>query len=142
MSATAHILLVGNDGRLLNERAQLLSNFWEIAAISTFDESHKPPAKTDLLLLCHTVTDAQRISWIESSRAAFPTRPIVSLEFVDPADAGRRNGVDATVDHNRGPAALVSTIYELLNERGLGSKHWTSGGHTLLAEDGTPAVVA
>ncbi len=142
MSDPAHILLVGNEGRLLNERAELLSNFWEIAAISGFDEGGLSLDQADLLVLCHTLTEAQRAAWIANTRAAHPTRPIVSLEFVDPADVGRRNGAEATVDHNRGPAALVSTIYELLNERGLGSKHWTAGGHTLLAADGTPEVVA
>jgi len=141
MNDPAHILLVGNDGRLLNERAGLLSNFWEIAAISSFDAGEPALGNADLLVLCHTVTEAQRLAWIASSRASLATRPIVSIEFVDPADAGRRSGADATVDHNRGPAALVSTIYELLNERGLGSKQWTAGGSTLLAADGTLAVV-
>jgi hypothetical protein len=141
MTAVAHILLVGNDGRLLNERAELMSNFWEIAAISSFDEGEASLGKADLLLLCHTLTEAQRLAWIANSRASLPVRPIVSLEFADPVDVGRRNGTDATVDHNRGPAVLVSTIYELLNERGLGSKQWVAGGHTLLSEDGTPAVV-
>ncbi len=138
MKTAAHILLVGNDGRLLNERAELLSNFWKIAAISSFDESAPLLDAADLLVLCHTVTEAQRSAWIASSRATVAARPIVSLEFVDPVDVGRRSGTDATVDHNRGPAALVSTIYELLNERGLGSKPWAAGGHTLLAADGTP----
>jgi hypothetical protein len=142
MRNAAHILLVGNDGRLLNERAELLSNFWEIAAISSFDEGEHSLLKADLLVLCHTVTEAQRLAWIASSRLALPTRPIVSLEFVDPSDAGRRIGSDATVDHNRGPAALVSIIYELLNERGLGSKQWTAGGQTLLGADGLPEVIA
>jgi hypothetical protein len=141
MSGTAHILLVGNDGRLLNERAELLSSFWEISAISSFDESQSALGGADLLLLCHTVTEAQRLDWIACSRASLATRPIVSLEFVDPAETGRRSGADATVDHNRGPAALVSTIYELLNERGLGSKRWTAGGQTLLAADGLPKAV-
>jgi hypothetical protein len=142
MSDAAHILLVGNDGRLLNERAQLLSNFWEISAISSFDEGATALGEADLVVLCHTVTDEQRISWIEYARGAMPARPIVSLEFVEAVGAGRRNGTDATVDHGRGPAALVSTIYELLNERGLGSKHWTAGGQTLLGADGLPEVVA
>ena len=142
MADAAHILLVGNDGRLLNERAVLLSSFWEISAISSFDESEVSLGQADLLVLCHTVTEVQRSTWIASSRATVPARPIVSLEFVDPIDVGRRSGTDATVDHNRGPAALVSTIYELLNERGLSSKPWSAGGHTLLGADGMPEIVA
>jgi hypothetical protein len=142
MNRPAQILLVGNDGRLLNERAALLASFWEVEAISSFDEGGPALQKADLLVLCHTVTEAQRLAWIASSRVSLPTRPIVSLEFVDSAETGRRNGADATVDHNRGPAALVSTIYELLNERGLHSRQWTAGGHTLLAADGTPLAVA
>jgi hypothetical protein len=142
MSGAAHILLVGNDGRLLNERAALLSNFWEIAAISSFDEGENSLGRADLLVLCHTVTDAQRINWITSSRTSASTRPIVSLELDNTAGVGRRSGTDATVDHNRGPAALVSTLYELLNERGLGSKPWTPGGQTLLGADGLPEAGA
>lgn len=140
MSHAAHILLVGNDGRLLNERAALLSNFWTVSAISSFDDGLEPLRSAHLLILCHTISEDQRIAWIASSRLDAPGRPIVSLEFVDPASALHRSGTDATVDHNRGPAALVSTIYELLNERGLPSRHWTAGGHTLLAADGTPEM--
>ena len=135
MDIAAHILLVGNDGRLLNERAELLSNFWAVSAISTFDRAIEAVQSADLLVLCHTVTDEQRLLWIADSRETQPSRPIVSLEF---ADVTRRNGVDAVVDHKRGPAALVSTVYELLVERGLKSKHWVAGGHTLLAPDGSP----
>ena len=141
MADAAQILLVGNDGRLLNERAELLSNFWQISAISSFDESEPRLSQAQLVVLCHTVTEPQREAWIASSRATQAARPIVSLEFADPLDTGRRSGTDATVDHNRGPAALVSTIYELLNERGLGSKPWSAGGQTLLSADGMPEVV-
>jgi len=138
MRGAAHILLVGNDGRLLNERAALLSNFWEIAAISSFDEGENSLGRADLLVLCHTVTDTQRTTWITSSRTSIPTRPIVSLELDNTTGVGRRSGTDATVNHNRGPAALVSTIYELLNERGLGSRPWAASGQTLLGADGLP----
>lgn len=141
MKAPANIVLVGNDGRLLNERAELLSNFWSVTAISSFDDGDLFLRDADILVLCHTVTEAQRLAWIAHSRATAPIRPIVSLEFVDPVDVGRRSGTDATVDHNRGPAALVSTIYELLNERGLGSRPWIAGGQTLLGADGLPEVV-
>ncbi len=140
MSDPAHLLLVGNDGRLLNERAVLLLNFWQVSAISSFDASEPSLHKADLLVLCHTLTEPQRQTWIAGSRGSLPVRPIVSLEFADPVDTGRRTGSDATVDHARGPAALVSTIYELLNERGKPSKHWISGGQTLLGEDGLPAT--
>lgn len=142
MSDVAQILLAGNDGRLLNERADVLSHFWEIEAISSFDEATPALDAANLLVLCHTVTEAQRVQWIRRSRAEMATRAIVSIEFVDPANTVRRSGADAMVDHNRGPAELVCAIYELLNERGLESKHWTAGGQTLLGADGLPEVVA
>ena len=126
----------------MNERAQLLTNFWEISAISGFDEGEFFLGKADLLVLCHTVTEAQRLTWISRSRVALAIRPIVSLELTGPVEVRRRNGTDATVAHNRGPAALVSTIYELLNERGLASKQWAAGGQTLLGADGLPEIVA
>jgi hypothetical protein len=138
MSSPAHILLVGNEGRLLNERAVLLANFWTIAAISSFDEAGDALHTASLVVLCHTLTEAQRVAWVERARAAALARPILSLEFTDPADVGRRNGTDATVEHRLGPAALVSAIYELLTERGIASRQWTSGGHTLLGADGQP----
>jgi hypothetical protein len=141
MTSPAHILLVGNDGRLLNERATLLANFWTVTAISSFDDAGHALAAAGLVVLCHTLTDAQRLAWIDRARTPAPTRPIVSLEFVDPAGTGRRNGADARVEHRLGPAALVATIYELLTERGLGSREWTGGGHTLLGADGMPEAV-
>lgn len=140
MSDAAQVLLVGNDGRLLNERSELLSHFWRIAAISSFDDDGASLLHADLLVLCHTLTEAQRLTWISTSRTRVPTLPIVSLEFVDPADVGRRVGTDAMVDHNRGPATLISTIHELLIERGLTSKPWNAGGQTLLGADGTPEI--
>jgi hypothetical protein len=150
MSEVAHILLVGNDGRLLNERAELLSHFWLVTAISAFDEGVAFLQRADMLMLCHTVNEDQRTAWIAHSRAASPSRAIISLEFVDAAGAepgkglartGFRTGADAVVDHHRGPAALVSAIYELLNERGLDSKPWTATVHTLLGPDGLPETL-
>jgi hypothetical protein len=150
MNEVAHILLVGNDGRLLNERAELLSHFWTVAAISTFDEDLTSLQLFDMVVLCHTVNEAQRAAWVAQSRATMPARAIVSLEFADAtapesgegvARIGFRTGADAVVDHHRGPAALVSTIYELLTERGLDSKPWTAGGHTLLGRDGLPETL-
>jgi hypothetical protein len=147
MSKAAHILLVGNDGRLLNERAELLAHFWSVTAISTFDERQPFLQLSDLVVLCHTVDEAQRTAWVAQSRSAMPARAIISLELVEAAalePSGAlmrtvfRSGTDAVVDHHRGPAALVSTIYELLNERGLESKPWTAGGQTLLGRDGLP----
>jgi len=147
MSEVAHILLVGNDGRLLNERTELLSHFWTVAAISTFDEDLTSLQSSDMVVLCHTVNEEQRAAWVAQSRATMPARAIVHLQLADAcapesaegvARTGFRAGADAVVEHHRGPAALVSAIYELLNERGLESKSWTAGGHTLLGRDGLP----
>jgi hypothetical protein len=137
MSHAAHILLVGSDGRLLNERAALLEHFWTVSAISTFDEAVAGLRTAELLVLCHSVTEEQRAVWIEASRAAAPQRPVISLET---GETARRAGVDAVVDHGRGPAALVSTIYELMTERGLKSRQWAAGAQTLLSPDGLPEI--
>ena len=41
-------------------------------------------------------------------------------------ESGPHAGADATVDVAHGPGALVSAIYALLTERGLGSRVWPS----------------
>ena len=43
-------------------------------------------------------------------------------------DAGPHASADATVDETHGPGKLVSTIYELLTERGLPSRKWPENG--------------
>jgi DNA-binding NtrC family response regulator len=137
MNQAAHILLVENDGRLLNERAELLGNFWTMAAVSAFDEAGEQLRAAEMLVLGQTMTEEQRLMWIAASRESAPARPVISVEH---GPAARRTGVDAVVDYRQGPAALVSTIYELLNERGLKSKQWAGGGHTLLSPDGLPEI--
>lgn len=144
MKDAAHILLVGNDGRLLQERTELLAHFWSIAAMSTFDEGPVHLRLADLLVLCHSVAPEQQAAWIASSRADRPGRPIVSIAFASASGPGEAPGhgrsTDAVVGHDRGPAALVSAIYELLTERGLLSKPWASGRQTLLNADGLPVA--
>ncbi len=129
MLAPAHVLLVGNDRKILSIRADVLLNFWSIAATTTLANSDLHRA-ADLVVLCHTLSEDQRHHWITILRAASPNRLIVSLDF---QDLGPRNGIDATIDLHRGPAALVSVIYQLLTERGLPSRLWPATGHTIFA---------
>jgi hypothetical protein len=54
--------------------------------------------------------------------------PHILLVRVNGFDSGPHAGADATVDDLHGPGALVSTIYELLTERGLASRAWPIPG--------------
>ena len=127
MRKPAHILIIGNDPRLLAARAQVLLNFWTVSAITPFDDS-TDLRTVDLLVLCHTLEEWQRQHWIAAFRLHHPIGLVVSLDFLDGIPRG---GTDARVDHSNGPGALVSVIYELLTERGLPSKAWLAGGRTL-----------
>lgn len=130
MSAPARILLLGKDQALLNLRASVLIHFWYIATRATlrFDITD---SAADLIVLCYTIPEQQRRSWIASVRTAIPNLLVITL---DDFDSGPREGTDLTVNRNHGPAALVSAIYELLHERGLESKPWLTPDQQLLLD--------
>jgi hypothetical protein len=120
MNMPARILLVGNDQILLETRASILRHFWTMAT-TTPPHAVVATESVDMVVLCQTLPEEQRQIWTANLRIASPTLLAVALTRFD---AGPRNGYDACVNVDRGPAALVASIYELLTERGLESKLW------------------
>ena len=120
MNIPARILIVGNDQNLLETRASILKHFWSISTTAPPYTAISPGA-VDIVVLCNTLPEEERQIWISNLRSASPDLLAVAL---NPFDSGPRNGCDASVNLDRGPAALVATVYELLTERGLDNKLW------------------
>ncbi len=144
MTTLARVLLIGNDDALLQSRAAVLTHFWAIATAQVFpvdghivSHGDVPLLKSDLVVLCHTIPDALRQGWIDAIRSSLPALLIVKMNGFD---AGPHGGADATVATGNGPGALVSTIYGLLTERGLGSREWPDREAQLLASVDGPVV--
>jgi hypothetical protein len=123
------VLLLGRDQANLEMMAVVLRHFWAVdqALLSASDRLGDPTLdaleNADLAVLCDSIEEPRRQRFVEALRAHWPTLLIVKLNGYD---SGPHAGADATVDTVHGPAALVSTLYELLTERGLPSKEWTT----------------
>ena len=125
MPTPARVLLIGNEREHLESRAAVLHHFWEID-IAALNQSDVPVFSADLVVVCHTLPEAERQHWVMRVRQHVPTMLIVRMNGFD---SGPHAGADATVDVRHGPGALVSTIYELLTERGLASLDWPTSPH-------------
>ena len=104
----------------LETKAKVLRNFWETSTVA-LDLGALPSLDTDLVVVSHSLGEVERQGWVERLRQDVPTMLIVKM---NDHDLGPHAQADATVDEMHGPGALVSTIYGLLTERGLGSRPW------------------
>ena len=120
MTTSARVLLIGNERRHLETRADVLRHFWDID-LATPHESDVLVFSADVVVVCHTLPVMERQQWVQRVRHQVPTMLIVRMNGFD---SGPHAGADATVNVQNGPGALVSTIYELLTERGLPSREW------------------
>jgi hypothetical protein len=120
MDAPAKVMIIGNSLPYLESRAKVLRNFWMVEMVA-LDLGQVPNFKADLLVVSASVPEPERQRLVEMARAQTPLTLIVRT---DGYDSGPLSSADATVDEERGPGALVSTIYELLTERGLPSRGW------------------
>ena len=120
MSTPARVLLIGYERSQLEVKASILHHFWTITLASP-DQSDVPIFSADLVVVCHTLPEAERQHWVAKVRHQIPSMLIVRMNGFD---SGPHAGADATVNIHNGPGALVSTIYELLTERGLISRDW------------------
>ena len=111
----------------LQTRVLVLENFWRIG-IAVVDLSHEVELEADLFVVCDTLEETERQGWVERVRQQMPTALVVKMNG---RPAGPHAGADATVDDDEGPGALVSTIYELLTERGLESRGWPLVGEAV-----------
>ena len=124
MDTAARVLLIGNADAHLDARAAVLRSFWQVATVSV-DTGESPFLDTDLVVVCETLPEPERQQWVERVRLESSAMLVVKLNGYD---AGPHASADATVDVERGPGALVATIYELLTERGLESRGWPFAG--------------
>ncbi len=120
MTTPAKVLLIGNEKAHLEARAKVLQHFW-VVATAALDQSELPILEADLVILCHTIPEPERQEWVNRIRHTSPNMLIIKMNGYD---SGPHAGADATVDVRNGPGALVSTIYELITERGLPSRAW------------------
>ena len=120
MAEPARVSLIGNSQSHLDVRAAVLQHFWKVETIA-LDLGEAPDFNTELVVVCASIGKPEQQRWVDRARQAAPMLLIVRC---DGFDSGPLAGADATVDDEHGPGALVSTIYELLTERGLESRDW------------------
>ncbi len=113
-------MLIGLDEANLEMIAVVLRHFWGVEK-ALLDHPARPVLNAELAVVCDSIEEPRRQHWVETLRAEWPALLIVKLNGYD---SGPHAGADATVDTIHGPGALVSTIYELLTERGLASRAW------------------
>ncbi len=120
MSSPAKIALIGNSQAYLDVRAAVLQHFWLVETIA-LDLGEMPAFTSDLMVVCDNIAEPEKQGWVDRARQAMPQALIVRM---DGFNSGPLAGADASVEDDHGPGALVSTIYELLTERGLESREW------------------
>jgi hypothetical protein len=120
MVVAAKVTLIGNNQAYLDVRGAVLVHFWQVATFA-LDQGAEPDLSNDLAVICASLTSDAQQGWVDRIRLEKPQMLIVRMNGFD---SGPLNGADATVDDDHGPGALVSTIYELLTERGLESRDW------------------
>ena len=119
----ARVTIIGNGQAHLETRAEVLRYFWVVTTVA-LDEGATPSMETELVVVCQSLPERERQDWVERVRSEAPGMLLVKMNGYD---SGPHACADATVDEAHGPGALVSTIYELLTERGLRSRLWADG---------------
>ena len=127
MLMPARVLLIGSDPSHLGARAAVLDHFWEIRT-SAQDPSAAIQHGADLVVVLETIPEDARQSLVEQIKQQDASVLVVKLNGFD---SGPFAGADAIVDAQHGPGALVSAVYELLTERGLGSRAWPIAGEAI-----------
>ena len=120
MATSAKVLLIGYVQADLDAQRAVLKHFWTIETALT-DGRTVPELQADLVVVCESLPNEERQRLVELVREQAPLMLVVKINGYD---SGPHAGADATVSWTRGPGALVSTIYELLTERGLNSRGW------------------
>jgi len=120
MAVPAQVTLIGKSQAYLDARAAVLQHFWLVETVA-LDEGKVPEFTPELIVICASIEGTEQQEWVNRARREMPQVPIVRMNGFD---SGPLMGADATVNDEHGPGALVSTIYELLTERGLESRNW------------------
>ena len=109
------ILLVGKDEVLLATRAMILRRRWSTSVASPKSAIEKLKAQRPrLLILCHTLSDAETDSLVKVCAAQVPA--VRTVELIKRFTPGDHLETDATVEVYKGPALLLETVENLLAE--------------------------
>lgn len=111
---------MGRDLGPLERMARVLRHCW-VVQTGLVEVGETPALDADVVVLCDSFTEAERQGWVDLVKGQAPGMLIVKMNGYN---SGPHAGADATVDEDQGPAALISTVYELLCERGVGSRGW------------------
>lgn len=120
MTTPARVLIIGKEPVDLEARASILRHFWSVSTVA-FDLVDRTEPNADIVVICETLSEAERQECVDRVRDVAPKMLVVK---VNGYDSGPFGGADATVDEQHGPGALVSTVYELLTERGIRGRAW------------------
>ena len=120
METSARVLLIGDDREHLEAKASVLRHFWPVR-LSGPEPELLVQVAAEVAVVAGTLSERERQECVDRLREQGPGLLIVKMNGYD---SGPYAGADATVDESHGPAALVSTIYQLLMEKGLPSRAW------------------
>lgn len=104
----------------MQAKASVLRHFWPVRLLPA-EPAHLVHVAAEVAVVCVTLNERDRQECVDRLREKAPGLLIVKMNGYD---GGPHAGADATVDEARGPGVLVSTIYQLLTERGLPSRAW------------------
>lgn len=120
MTDVARVLIVGKNAGQAEQMARVLRHCW-IVKTALVRAGEEPVLDAEVVVLCDEFTEVERQHLVDHVKAEMPGMLIVK---VNGYASGPHAGADATVDDEQGPAALISTIFELMCERGMGSHRW------------------
>lgn len=120
MDAGARVVLIGDEAEHLQAKASVLRHFWPVRLVAPEPE-RLAQVMAEVAVVCVTLNERERQECVDRLREKAPAMLIVKMNGYD---SGPHAGADAIVDEAHGPGALVSTIYQLLTERGLPSRAW------------------
>ena len=125
MTEVARVLIVGKNAAQAEGMARVLRHCWivrtALVRAALVRAGGEPKLDAEVVVLCDEFTEVERQHLVDHVKAEMPGILIVKMNGYA---SGPHAGADATVDEEQGPAALISTIYELLCERGMGSHRW------------------
>lgn len=120
MADGARVVLIGDEVEHLQGMAAVLRHFWHVR-MSGPEPKRLQGIAAEVAVVCVTLSERERQECVDRLREQSPGLLIVKMNGYD---SGPHAGADAIVDEARGPGALVSTIYQLLTEKGLPSRSW------------------
>ena len=120
MESAARVVLVGDEREHLEAKASVLRHFWPVRMTGPEPELLEHVA-AEVAVVAVTLNERERQECVDRLREQSPGLLIVKMNGYD---SGPYAGSYAIVDEAHGPGALVSTIYQLLMEKGLPSRAW------------------